>query len=58
MRYFLASYVCHPSMLNNELSGPILLAAVLQFLKNKYPKRKYSYRFVLHPETIGSNLFI
>ena len=55
---FFSSYVCHPSMLNNELSGPILLAAVLQFLKNKYPKRKYSYRFVLHPETIGSITYL
>ena len=50
---FFSSYVCHPSMANNELSGPVLLNAILKYIKEKYPKRKFSYRFVLLPETIG-----
>ena len=55
---FFSSYVCHPSMANNELSGPVLLNAILLYLKNKYPKSNFSYRFVLLPETIGSIAYI
>lgn len=49
-----SSYICHPSMANNELSGPVLLSALLKFVKNHIPQPKFSYRFVLVPETIGS----
>ncbi|TAH62854.1 MAG: DUF4910 domain-containing protein [Gottschalkiaceae bacterium] len=48
----ISSYLCHPSMANNELSGPIVLA----FLYNrilKWEKRHFTYRFVINPETIG-----
>jgi len=55
---FFSSYVCHPSMANNELSGPVLLNALLKYIKEAYPKSKYSYRFVLLPETIGSITYI
>ena len=55
---FFSSYVCHPSMANNELSGPVVLNALMLYLKKKYPVRKYSYRFVLLPETIGSIAYI
>ena len=55
---FFSSYACHPSMANNELSGPVLLNAIMLYLKRKYPKRKFSYRFVLLPETIGSIAYL
>ena len=55
---FFSSYVCHPSMANNELSGPVLLNAIMQYLKKNYKKRKYTYRFVLLPETIGSIAYL
>ena len=44
--------ICHPSLANNELSGP----TVLTFLSNFLLKRKnyFSYRIVFVPETIGS----
>ena len=54
---FFSSYVCHPSMANNECSGP----AVLVFLANyilAMKNRKYSYRLVLAPETIGAITYI
>tara|TARA_Y100001968_G_scaffold280565_1_gene277199 strand:+ start:67532 stop:68839 length:1308 start_codon:yes stop_codon:yes gene_type:complete len=53
-----SSYICHPSMANNELSGPVILAALLEYLNNNYPNNYYSYRFVLSPETIGAIAYI
>lgn len=51
---FFSSYVCHPSMANNELSGPALLNAIMLYIKKNYKKSYYTYRFFLGPETIGS----
>lgn len=53
-----SSYICHPSMANNELSGPVLLNALMLYVKEKYPKNNFTYRFVLLPETIGSIAYI
>lgn len=50
---FLSSYVCHPSMANNELSGPVLLCKIIEYINTNYPSPNKSYRFVLLPETIG-----
>ena len=55
---FFSSYLCHPSMANNELSGPVLLNAIMLFIKENFKKPLYSYRFVLLPETIGSIAYI
>ncbi len=53
----LTSYLCHPSLANNELSGPLALASLYKKLES-LENRKYSYRFVIFPETIGSISFI
>lgn len=53
----ITSYLCHPSMANNELSGPLALAAIYNKLKRE-KKRKFNYRFILIPETIGSLAFL
>jgi aminopeptidase-like protein len=55
---FFSTYVCHPSMANNELSGPVLSSALIQYIKSKYNKSKYTYRFVFLPETIGSITYL
>ena len=50
---FFSSYTCHPSMANNELSGPVLLNAILQYVKKNYQILIILTEFVLF-ETIGS----
>ena len=53
----ISTYICHPSMANNELSGIILSMSLANyFLKLK--KQKLSIRFVFLPETIGSISFL
>lgn len=55
---FLSTYICHPSLANNELSGPVVTTAIIEFLKNLGKKREYSYRIIFIPETIGSILYL
>jgi aminopeptidase-like protein len=50
----ICSYICHPSLANNELSGILSIAMLSKIIK----KSKYSIRLLLIPETIGAIYYI
>ncbi|GAB7140385.1 DUF4910 domain-containing protein [Deferribacterales bacterium RsTz2092] len=52
----LTANICHPSLANNELSAPVVATAIAQWLETA--PRRFSYRILYLPETIGSIVYL
>ena len=50
--YLFSSYICHPSLANDNLSGVLLTTILIKYLSSL--KLKNSYTFIIAPETIGA----
>ena len=53
----ISTYVCHPSMANNELSGPIVSMCLINHF-SKIKNLEKTIRFIFIPETIGSITYL
>lgn len=49
----LVAHLCHPAMVNDDLTGVVVGLDVARTLLDR-PNQKYTYRFLILPETIGS----
>ena len=52
----LTTYLCHPNLANNELSGPLIMIGLYNRIK-KWKVRNFTYNFLINPETIGTLCF-
>ncbi len=55
--FMLVAHLCHPAMVNDDLTGVIVGLDVARALLAR-PKPRYTYRLLILPETIGSVAYL
>jgi aminopeptidase-like protein/aminoglycoside N3'-acetyltransferase len=50
--FILCSHLCHPAMVNDDITGVAVGFEVMRQLLAR-PRRRYTYRYLIVPETIG-----
>ena len=55
--FLVVSNVCHPSIANDSISGAVAAVDLARHLAAR-PRRKYTYRFLFLPETIGTVAYL
>ncbi len=55
--FMLAAHLCHPYMVNDDLTGVVVGVEVMKELMT-LPKPYYTYRFLILPETIGAVAYL
>jgi aminopeptidase-like protein len=55
--FVLVAHLCHPAMVNDDLSGVVVGLEVARLLLAG-PQPRYTYRFLILPETIGSVAYL
>jgi aminopeptidase-like protein/aminoglycoside N3'-acetyltransferase len=55
--FVLCAHLCHPGMVNDDLTGVVVGMQVMQDLLKRTDLR-YTYRFLILPETIGSVAYL
>ncbi len=53
----ISTHVCHPSLANDNLSGTVVANELARYLRSK-PERRFSYRFLFVPGTIGAIVWL
>lgn len=53
----LDSYICHPLLANDNQSGVAVAVELFKMLA-RLPRRRYTYRLVLCPETVGPAVYL
>lgn len=55
--FLVVTNICHPSIANDSISGAVAAVDLARHLATR-EKRKYTYRFLFLPETIGSIAYL